>query len=148
MLNQGVDGNDKESTCKTECSQKERHLKKGQSMEGNGQRNHRHANGAKRDEAVLNLSRRKQAGGVAPDADANGQRRLQIATACLVKVQDFTAVENNNELQQRAEKPEVSIAGNGQVQDPVWPDELDLFLQVTKYIETECPGRVSVRHPR
>src|SRR5260370_39416685 len=112
MLNQGVDGNDKESTCKTECSQKEEHLKKGQSMEGNGQSKHRHANGAKRDEAVLNLSRRKQAGGVAPDADANGQRRLQLATARLVKVQDFPALENNNELQQRAEKTAVSNASH------------------------------------
>jgi len=59
VLNQGVDGNDEESTCKTQCSQENEHLKKGQSVKGNGQSKHRHADGAKRDEAVLDLSRRE-----------------------------------------------------------------------------------------
>jgi len=43
-------------------------------------------------------------------------------------MQNFAAVKNNHELEQCAEEPEVSIAGNGEVQDPVWPDELDLFF--------------------
>ena len=41
-------------------------------------------------------------------------------------MQDFTAVENNHELEQCAEKPEIGIASDGQMQDPIRADKLNL----------------------
>src|SRR5260370_13564988 len=63
-------------------------------------------------------------------------------------MEDFAAVKNNDELQQSPEKPEISIAGNGQVQDAVRPDKLNLLVQVAEDVETESLGRIGGRHAR
>ena len=59
VLNQGVDRDNVESTRKTKCSQEEEHLKKTQTVKGDRKCKHRHADRAKRNEAVLDLSSRK-----------------------------------------------------------------------------------------
>ena len=63
-----------------------------------------------------------------------------------VKVQDFSSVKHNHELQQGSQEPEISVACDGQVQYAVRPYELKLFLQVAKNIEAEFLRRVRGRH--
>src|SRR5579859_614355 len=72
MLDQRIDGNDEESTRKSERGQQQNHLKKCQSMQGYGKSKQRHADGSERNEAILDLPRGKQARGVAAKADADG----------------------------------------------------------------------------
>src|SRR5882762_4629371 len=116
VLDQRVDRNDKESPGKTQCPQKNQHLKKSQSVHRDGERKCRHADGPERNKAVLDLSSRKKAGGIAPNANANGKSSLQITAARFIEMQNLAPVKNNHKLQQCAKKPEVSIAGNGEMQ--------------------------------
>src|SRR6059058_4388476 len=100
VLDEDVDWNDEESPGKTKSGQENQNLREAQSMEGNCQSKRGHPHGAKRNEAVFDFSRRQQACCVAPHADADGQRRLEIAAVRFVKVQDFSSVKHNHELQQ------------------------------------------------
>src|SRR6267378_7148441 len=115
VLNQGVDRDNEQSAHKTKCSKQEQHLEKTQPVNRDGEREHRHSYGAKRDQAIFDLSSREQSCRVAPDADANSQRCLQIAAVLLVEVQNLTSIKDNYELKQRPQKPEVGIASNGEV---------------------------------
>jgi hypothetical protein len=108
-------------------------------MEGYGESKQRHPDGAERDKAILNLSRGKKTRGVAAKAYAYGKRRLQVAAVRFVDVQNFAAVKDNHELEQRAEEPEVSIAHDGEVQSAVWPDDLNLLYQIAKNVEAKFP---------
>src|SRR5258708_28029227 len=95
VLNQGVDRDDEESAHKTKRAKKKQHLKKTQPLNRDGECEHRHANGAKRDKAIFDLSSREQPRCVAPQTDANGERRLEIAAATLLTNQAFAALKNH-----------------------------------------------------
>src|SRR5262249_43192374 len=138
--------NDKESAGKTKSCQKNQHLGEGQSVQRNSESEHGHANGAKRNEAVLNLSRRQQTSRVTANADADCQRRLEIASMGFVKVQDFSSIKNNHELKQRTQKPEIRVAHDSQVQYAIRAHELILSFQIAKKVETKFLGRIRHRH--
>src|SRR5580693_3223283 len=59
-----------------------------------------------------------------------------------VDVQNFAAVKDNHELEQCAEKPEIGIAHDGEVQRAIRPDDLNLFEQIAKNVEAKFPGWV------
>ena len=61
---------------------------------------------------------------------------------------NLAAIKDNHELQQRAEKPEVGIANDGEVQSAIRPDDLNLLDQIAKNVEAELPGRVGGRNAR
>src|SRR5580704_14273052 len=115
-------------------------------MDGNRESKQRHADGAQRDEAILDLARGEKSCGVAAKTDAYGQCCLQVPAMRFVDVQDFTAVKDNHELEQRAEKPEVGIADDCKVQCAIWPDNLNLLDQIAEDVEPEFPGRVGGRN--
>ena len=71
-----------------------------------------HADGAERNEAVLDLVAADQAGNHAADADAHGQRGVQIAGLGLADVKNVRPVNDDGGKQQRAEKPEIGVAEN------------------------------------
>ena len=79
----------------------------------------RHADGAERNQAVLDLVVAEPAGGHAADADADGQRRVEVAGLGLPDVQHIGPVDDDGREQQRAEEPEVGIAEHREEERPI-----------------------------
>src|SRR2546430_2572638 len=146
VLDEGVDWTDEESPGKPKSGKKNKTPRKAKPRKENSQRNRGPPPAAKGNEALFIFPRRQQACCVAPHADPDGQRRLEIAAVRFVKVQDFSPVKHNHELQQGSQKPEISIANDGQMQYAIGAHELKLFLQVAKNIEAEFLRRVRGRH--
>src|SRR5712692_4948993 len=119
MLNKRVDGNDKKAACKPECGKQKQYIGKRQTVSGNGETENRHTDRAKRDQSILDLSARQIARCKTSQTDADRQRRLKIAAVSLVKPENLSAVEHDHKLEQRSQKPEISIARNGQMQSSV-----------------------------
>jgi hypothetical protein len=117
-------------------------------MQGYSERKHRHADGTQRDEAILDLSRRKQARSVAAKAYANGESGLQVSAVRFIDMQNLASVKYDHELQQGAEEPEIGIAYDGEVQGSVRPDDSNLLYEISKNVEAEFPGRVGGRNMR
>src|SRR5690348_9403796 len=117
-------------------------------MERDGEREQRHADGAQRDQSVFDLPGGKKSRRVAANADSDGKRRLQVSAVRFVDMQDFAAVEDDHELEQRAEEPEVGIAHDGEMQGAVRPDYLELSAEVAKNVEAKFPGGIGRRHAR
>jgi hypothetical protein len=117
-------------------------------MKGYSERKQRHSDGAQRDEAIFDLSRRKQARSVTPKAYANGECGLQVPAVRLIDMQNLASVKDDHELQQGAEKPEIGIAYDGEVQGSVRPDDSNLLYEIAENVEAEFPGRVGGRNMR
>ena len=91
-----------------------------------------HADGAERDEAVLDLVAAEQAGDHAADADADGERGVEIAGFGLADVQNVGSVDDDGGEEQRAEKPEVGIAEHGEEERLIPAHELDLLPEIAE----------------
>src|SRR5580704_12536891 len=63
-------------------------------------------------------------------------------------MQDFAAVKDNHELEQRAEKPKVGIADDGEMQRAIRSDNADLLEQIAENVEAKFPGRIGGRNAR
>src|SRR5258708_26251438 len=108
MLDQRINGNNKESAGKAKKGEQHDYLNKGQPLEGNRQRKNRHADRPEWYQAIFDLAGRKKSCGHAPKADANGKRGLKIAAGRLTQVLDVAAVKNDHELPQSSQKPPLS----------------------------------------
>src|SRR6516164_2108721 len=73
MLDECVDGHNKESASEAQSTEQKQHLSKGQPVNGDHQGKQRHANGPERDQAILDFSRGKQSGSITSYSDANRQ---------------------------------------------------------------------------
>src|SRR5271163_3027067 len=112
-------------------------------MDRDCERKHGHADGAERDETIFDFSAGKQTSGVTADANANRKRRLQVAAVRFVNVQNLAAIKDNHKLQQRAEKPEVGVAHDSEMQSAIRPDNASLLYQIAKDVKAKFPGRIS-----
>jgi len=142
MLDQRVDRDDEESAGEPECRQQPEHRLEAQSVNRQGQAGGAHADGPQGNQAVLDLPAGQRACGVASDADSDRQRRLEVTAVRLVDVKDFRPVEDDDELEQRPEKPEVRVPGDGEEQNPIGPDEAPLLEELAKHVQPESSRRV------
>jgi hypothetical protein len=62
---------------------------------------------------------------------------LQVAAARFIQMKDFASVENDYELQERAEKPEVGVADDGQLECAIGADQAPLRSKIGKDVEAE-----------
>src|SRR4029077_8517501 len=100
VLDERIDGNNKEAAGKAERSEQDHYLNKGEPMRGDRQGKNRHANRAEWYQTVFNLPGGKEPGGYAPEADADGEGGLQVAAVRFVEVQDIPAVKNDHKLEE------------------------------------------------
>src|SRR5207247_3619405 len=111
---------------------------KGKSKPSEERGKNRQADRTQRDEAVLDfaagqITRRKTA-----QADPDGRRRLEITGLLrIVDPQHVRGVTDDEQLNQRRECEEVSIAQVGEPKDAILADELNLPPQVRNRIGAE-----------
>ena len=96
-----------------------------------------HADGAERDEAVLDLVAAEQAGDHAADADADGESGVEIAGLSLADVQNIGTVDDDGGEEQRAEEPEVGVAENREEERLIAAHERDLLPEIADEVEAE-----------
>ena len=143
MLQQRSNGNDEEPAKETQQRQIHRHVGEGQSVPSEECGKHRQADRTQRDEAVFDfaagqITRRKTA-----QADSDGRRRLEITGLLrIVDVKHVRGVTDDEQLNQRRECEEVSIAQVGEPKDAILADELNLPPQVRNQIGAELFRRI------
>ena len=64
-----------------------------------------------------------------PNADADGHRRLQIADVPIVDPQNVVPVDDDRELQQRGQKPQIGVAHKGPGQHAVGANQANLLAK-------------------
>ncbi len=97
----------------------------------------RHADGAERNEAVLDFVAAEQPGDHAADADADGQRGVEIAGLGLPDMQNIGTVDDDGGEEQRAEEPEVGVAENREEERLIAAHELDLLPEIANEVQAE-----------
>src|SRR5437762_13545137 len=116
MLNQRTNRHHEKSAAESKRHQQPEYLRKGQFRQRQQAAENRHSDSAQRNQPILDFSARQIARRKTAYSDSDRQRRLQIASSRFIQKHDFAAVENNHKLQQRAQKPKISIADNRQLQ--------------------------------
>ena len=102
----------------------------------------RHAYRAEWNQAVFDFSAGKIARREAAEADADPDGGLQVADVRVVNAQNVVAVDDDGELQQRGEKPEIGIAEDGPAEDAVGENRSHLYGEVAEGIPAEFFGGV------
>ena len=93
-------------------------------------------------QTVFNFSTGKIACGEAAEADADPYGGLQVTDVRVVNAQNVVAVDDDGELQQRGEKPEIGVAEDGPAEDAVGANGFDLYGEVAEGIPAEFFGGV------
>src|SRR5579862_853212 len=148
MLDERVDRDDEKTAGKSEQSQQRQDLQKAQSMQRQHAAEDGHAHAAERNQPIFDLPTGKITGGEAAYPDADGQSSLQVAATRFVKVQDFAAVKNDNELKQRTEEPEVGVADDRQLQCAVGAHQAPLRSNIAKNVPAEFLTGIAGGHTR
>jgi hypothetical protein len=146
VLNQRAHRNDKKSAAEAKRHQQTENLSEREHWKRQHAAKDGHTDAAQRNQSRFNFSAREVTSRKAPQADPDSQRRLQIAAACFVQVHDFAPVKNNYELQQSAQKPEVSVPNDRQFQCAVRPHQAPLRAQISKNVQSKFLRRVASRH--
>jgi hypothetical protein len=124
LLQVGVERHHEEAAGETEQDQRGEGEAEGGRRPGQQQRADADAD-RPRHQAELRPCRRRAAGGGAADADADGDGRLQQAGAGIVEAERLLAEEDDAQLQQGAQEPEVGDAEDGELQRAVAGEVLE-----------------------
>src|SRR5271170_7604195 len=108
----------------------------------------RHADGSEWNQSIFNFPAGKIASGETAEADADSHRGLQVADVRVVNVQHVVAIHDDRELQQRGEKPEITVAEDGPAEDAVSANGFDLRGEICEWIPAELFRGVGGGHVR
>src|SRR5271156_4712428 len=107
-----------------------------------------HAQSAERDQAIFDFAAGKISGDEAADSDADSDRGLEITNVRFVHAQDVVPVNDDGELQERGEEPEIRVAPNGPAENAIGQNRSHLNTEFAKRIPAEFFGGVRSGQPR
>jgi hypothetical protein len=126
MLDQCTDRHDEEAAGETERGEEKEHCVEGKTGNCQQKAKQRDACRAEGNQAVLNFSAGKISGREAAQSDADGDCGLQQAAVSCGDVEDVACIEDDVELEQRAEEEEIGVPEDREPQNLVPPDEFAL----------------------
>src|SRR5258708_19538675 len=148
MVDQGSDGEEEEGGGKTEGGEEKEHRVESETGRGEEKAKEGDTHRAEGNKAVFDFAAGEVACREAAQSDADGDCGLQQAAVSCGDEEDVARIEDDVELQQRAEEEEVGISEDCQQQHAVLADEFALRPQIAQEIGTELFRGVGGRNFR